>query len=308
MSGGNVGRDMVGEAGISGAGAMSKNDLESGAAGSSQTAGSIRPGATASRGRAPASHRPLGILAALPQELGDLIEAMRAESGVRTIAHGRRDYHLGTVQGAPCVVTLARVGKVAAAATVSALIHAFDVEAVVFTGVAGGVGKDVRVGDMVVADALLQHDLDASPLFPRFEVPLLGVSRFAADAALADRLAAACQRFVAEQGVASAARFGTREPRVHRGLIVSGDQFIASAAGVNALRDALPDALAVEMEGAAIAQVCHEYGVPCAVVRTISDTADDHAPASFVSFLTDIAGAYSNAILTRFLDARNAQV
>ncbi|WP_044021942.1 5'-methylthioadenosine/adenosylhomocysteine nucleosidase [Paraburkholderia graminis] len=250
------------------------------------------------------TQRPLGVLAALPQELGDLIEAMRAESGVRTVIHGRRDYHVGTVHGVPCVVTLARVGKVAAAATVSALIHAFDVEAVVFTGVAGGVGEQVRVGDIVVANALLQHDLDASPLFPRFEVPLLGMSRFAADAALAAQLAQACERFIADEGAASAARFGTREARVHRGLIISGDQFVASAAGVRALRDALPDALAVEMEGAAIAQVCHEYGVPCAVVRTISDTADDHAPASFVSFLTEIAGTYSNAILTRFLKAR----
>ncbi len=256
------------------------------------------------RGGAPVSHRPLGIIAALPQELGDQLEAMRAEAGVRTMTHGQRDAHQGTVHGAPCVVTLARVGKVAAAATVSALIHAFDVDAIVFTGVAGGVGAEVRVGDIVVADTLLQHDLDASPLFPRFEVPLLGVSHFSADAALAGQLAAACERFVAEEGAASAARFGTREPRVHRGLIISGDQFVASAEGVRALRDALPNALAVEMEGAAIAQVCHEYGVPCAVVRTISDTADDHAPASFVSFLTEIAGTYSNAILTRFLQAR----
>jgi adenosylhomocysteine nucleosidase len=252
------------------------------------------------------AHRPLGILAALPQELGDLIEAMRAESGVRTVTHGQRDYHLGTVHGTACVVTLARVGKVAAAATVSALIHAFDVEAVVFTGVAGGVGKGVRVGDIVVAHSLMQHDLDASPLFPRFEVPLLGVARFAADAALTERLAAACEGFVAEEGAAAAARFGTQTPRVHRGLIISGDQFVASAAGVEALRDALPEALAVEMEGAAIAQVCYEYGVPCAVVRTISDTADDHAPQSFVSFLREIAGTYSNAILKRFLAGRGA--
>jgi adenosylhomocysteine nucleosidase len=300
MSAAGVGVDGVGvtKAGIAGLGAPD-------AAGK---VGSGTPEIDPNRSGAPVSHRPLGILAALPQELGDLIEAMRAESGVRTITHGQRDYHLGTVHGASCVVTLARVGKVAAATTVSALIHAFDVEAVVFTGVAGGVGADVRIGDIVVADALLQHDLDASPLFPRFEVPLLGMSRFAADVALAERLAAACERFVVEEGAASAKRFGTREPRVHRGLIISGDQFVASAAGVQALRDALPDALAVEMEGAAIAQVCHEYGVPCAVVRTISDTADDHATQSFVSFLTEIAGAYSNAILTRFLEARNARV
>jgi adenosylhomocysteine nucleosidase len=251
-----------------------------------------------------ATRRPLGVLAALPQELGDLVDAMRAESGVRTVTHGRRDYHVGTVHGTPCVVTLARIGKVAAAATVSALIHAFDVEAVVFTGVAGGVGRDVRIGDIVVADALLQHDLDASPLFPRFEVPLLGISRFDADRALSIQLASACEQFIAEEGAALAERFGTQEPRVHRGLVISGDQFVASAAAVEALRDALPDALAVEMEGAAIAQVCHEYGVPCAIVRTISDTADAHAPASFTTFLIEIAGAYSTGILTRFLPAR----
>jgi adenosylhomocysteine nucleosidase len=250
-----------------------------------------------------AGRRPLGVLAALPQELGDLVGAMRAGSGVRTVTLGRRDYHVGTVHGTPCVVTLARVGKVAAAATVSALIHAFDVEAVVFTGVAGGVGRDVRIGDIVVADALMQHDLDASPLFPRFEVPLLGVARFAADQSLSAQLAAACERFIAEEGVMLAARFATAMPRVHRGLVISGDQFVASAAAVEALRDALPDALAVEMEGAAIAQVCYEYGMPCAIVRTVSDTADAHAPTSFKTFLTDIAGAYSNGILSRFLRA-----
>ncbi|MBN3765556.1 5'-methylthioadenosine/adenosylhomocysteine nucleosidase [Burkholderia sp. Ac-20365] len=251
------------------------------------------------------ARRPLGVMAALPEELGDLVAAMRAEGAVETITHGKRDYHIGTVHGAPCVVTLARVGKVAAAATVSALIHAFDVEAVVFTGVAGGVGPTVRIGDIVVAETLMQHDLDASPLFPRFEVPLLGMSRFAADAPLTAALARACERFVEEEGAALSQRFVTEAlPTVHRGLIISGDQFVASATSVDLLRAALPDALAVEMEGAAIAQVCYEYGVPCAIVRTISDTADAHAPASFVTFLHEIAGTYSSGILRRFLSAR----
>ncbi|WP_118180607.1 5'-methylthioadenosine/adenosylhomocysteine nucleosidase [Paraburkholderia phosphatilytica] len=249
------------------------------------------------------ARRPLGVMAALPQELGDLIDAMRAESAVRAVSHGSRDYHVGTMCGTPCVATLARIGKVAAAATVSALIHAFDVEAVLFTGVAGGVGETVRVGDVVVADSFVQHDLDASPLFPRFEVPLLGVSRFAADPALSARLADACERFVTEEGAVLAARLGIEPPRVHRGLIISGDQFVAGAADVELLRAALPDALAVEMEGAAIAQVCHEYGVPCAVVRTVSDTADAEAPESFATFLTELAGSYSSAILRRFFGA-----
>ena len=60
---------------------------------------------------AQAKRRPLGVMAALPEELGDLVAAMRAESDVRTVTHGQRDYHVGTVHGAPCVVTLARVGN-----------------------------------------------------------------------------------------------------------------------------------------------------------------------------------------------------
>jgi adenosylhomocysteine nucleosidase len=243
----------------------------------------------------------LGVLAALRQELGDLVDAMRAEGDMRTLTLGRRDYHVGTAYGVPCVVTLARVGKVAAAATASALIHVFGVHSMVFTGVAGGVGPGVRVGDVVVADALLQHDMDASPLFPRYEVPLLERASFPTQAALADRLAVASERFLAESGPALAERFSFAQPRVHRGLIISGDRFVSSAHEVRALASALPEALAVEMEGAAMAQVCYEHGVPCAIVRTISDTADDHATASFTSFLTDIAGAYSSGLLAHFL-------
>lgn len=247
------------------------------------------------------ARRPLGILAALPEELGDLLATMHAEGKVKTLTHGRRDYHAGSVHGTPCVVTLARIGKVAATATASALMHEFDVSAVVFTGVAGGVGAKVRIGDIVVGDTLLQHDMDASPLFPRFEIPLLDRARFPANAELTDRLTAACERFVEEEGAALARHFNTALPHVYRGLVISGDRFVASAQAVSALRGCLPDALAVEMEGAALAQICYEYGVPFALVRTVSDIADEHAHRSFSSFLADIAGTYSSGILKRFL-------
>ncbi|KMZ11103.1 5'-methylthioadenosine nucleosidase S-adenosylhomocysteine nucleosidase [Candidatus Burkholderia humilis] len=245
----------------------------------------------------------LGIMAALPQELGDLLTQMRACGDVRTVALGKRDYHIGEVAGVALVVTLARIGKVAAA-TASALIHVFHGDAIVFTGVAGGVHADVKVGDVVIGETLLQHDLDASPLFPRYEVPLLDRARFDADRALTDALAQAAQAFLAHDGDALATRFGVREPRVHRGLIVSGDRFVASNAGVDTLRRKLPDALAVEMEGAALAQICFEHDIPCAVVRTISDTADAHAPASFAEFLIAIASTYSSGVLSRFLSTR----
>jgi len=245
--------------------------------------------------------RPLGILAALPEEHGDLLATMRAEGNVKTLTHGQRDYHAGSVHGAPCVVTLARIGKVAAAATACALIHEFDVSAIVFTGVAGGMGHDVQIGDIVIGDTLLQHDMDASPLFPRFEIPLLGRARFAAHEGITNQLAAACEQFIAEEGAALASHFRMALPSVHRGLVISGDQFVNNAQAIHALRASLPDALAIEMEGAAIAQVCHEYDVPFALVRTISDTADEHAGHAFSAFLTELAGAYSSGILKRFL-------
>jgi adenosylhomocysteine nucleosidase len=245
----------------------------------------------------------LGIMAALPQELGDLIAQMTAAGEVRTVTLGQREYHVGEAHGVRAVVTLARIGKVAAAATASALIHVFGVDSIVFTGVAGGVHADVQVGDIVIADALMQHDLDASPLFPRYEVPLLDRSRFETSAVLAAALDRAANEFLAQQGDALQARFALTlaGPRVHRGLVVSGDTFVASHEGLAALRADLPDALAVEMEGAAIAQVAYEHGVPCAVVRTISDTADAAAPLSFAEFLAALAGTYSSGILARFL-------
>jgi adenosylhomocysteine nucleosidase len=93
----------------------------------------------------------------------------------------------------------------------------------------------------------------------------------------------------------------THRPTVHLGLIISGDQFINSTLAVAALRDALPGALAVEMEGAAVAQVCHDFDVPYAVIRTISDRADDTAHVDFPRFIEVVARHYSLEIVQEVL-------
>ncbi|MCM2991392.1 hypothetical protein M3580_19775, partial [Bacillus safensis] len=103
--------------------------------------------------------------------------------------------------------------------------------------------------------------------------------------------------FVEEEGAQFAERFGLAGAALHAGLVISGDRFVSSEQEVVAQ----PDALAVEMEGAAIAQVCAEHDVPFALVRTISDTADDHATQSFSHVLSAIASSYSSGILRRFL-------
>lgn len=249
----------------------------------------------------------LGIVAALHDEIADLLAEMAPGAHVETI--GMRDYHVGQLHGQNCVVVLARVGKVAAAATTTALIHRFQVDEIVFTGLAGGLAQGPAIGDVVVADTLIHHDLDAEPLFPKYEVPLLGRSHFDTAADLREHLFDAARSWLADSftGTIAAdvrAEFRLHAPRVHLGQIASGDQFVSSAADVARLRAALPAALAVEMEGAAVAQVCHEYGVPFAVLRTVSDTADDDAHVDFPRFLRSVASVYSHGILTRFLTQR----
>jgi len=243
------------------------------------------------------------ILSALPEEQEGLAALM---GDARTVRHAGRDFHLGLWQGSPVVFALSRIGKVAAATTAAALIERFGVQRIVFTGVAGGLHPDVQVGDTVVASEFLQHDMDASPLFPRHEIPLYGLSRFAADMALGMRLFEASTEDGAIDllDTATKARFGLHRMRVHRGLLVSGDRFVSSASEVQALRSALPEALACDMEGAAVAQVCHDYGVPFAAVRHISDRADDAAHVDFPAYLKEVAALQARAVITRFLQAK----
>lgn len=227
------------------------------------------------------------IVSAMHEELCAVLALMPDEK--KQLAAGR-EFWLGHLHGQPVVAVLSRIGKVAAATTASVLIERFGVQRIVFTGVAGGLAPGVKVGDVVVADSFLQHDLDASPLFARYEVPLYGRSRFGTDPQLSARLAAAAR--TALPGVT-----------VHRGLVVSGDRFVATTGESLALQSALPEALAVEMEGAAIAQVCHDFALPFAAVRTISDRADDAAHGDFTQFVQHVASRHSAAIVGAFLGA-----
>lgn len=241
-------------------------------------------------------------MAAMPQELQALIDLMPDEASVRC---GSRVFWRGHLHGHEVVAVLSGIGKVAAAITATLLADAFGVSQIWFTGVAGGLGAGVRVGDVVVAESLIQHDMDASPLFPKHELPGLGRSRLYPPPDLT--------RLVHE-GVGEALvgvpqhvplhALGLPQPRVHRGLIASGDQFVASAEDAETLRHHLPDVLAVEMEGAAVAQVCDAFGLPFAVIRTISDRADASAHLDFTRFVSQVASPYSLAIVSALLKAK----
>ncbi|HEX7687862.1 MAG TPA: 5'-methylthioadenosine/adenosylhomocysteine nucleosidase, partial [Burkholderiaceae bacterium] len=128
----------------------------------------------------------LAVVGALHEEIAAIQPCL---AGVRVERRAGRDFLIGRLDGHDVVLVRCGIGKVAAATTASMLLDAFDASALLFTGVAGGIGASVRTGDIVVARTLLQHDMDASPLFPRFEVPLTGRARFDADPAWSARLA-----------------------------------------------------------------------------------------------------------------------
>jgi adenosylhomocysteine nucleosidase len=240
-------------------------------------------------------------MTAMPQECQLLEERFGARHVERI---GNRRFTLTESEGLELFIAVSHIGKVAAAATASILLHRFGVEGLFFTGVAGGVGSRVLVGDIVVADNLLQHDLDLKGVLghQRFEVPSLGRAHIAADS---DFLKIACDaaNAVAADGKyrRAAEQISSRKPAVHCGVIASGDRFVNSAREKTELVSAIPGLLAVEMEGAAVAQVCAEHSVPCAVVRIISDAAADTAEVDFKTFIESAAAIGSEDIVCEFL-------
>ncbi len=246
----------------------------------------------------------IALVSAMHEELAAVLARMPDEQ--KTVVAGR-EFWVGRWHGHHVVAVLSRIGKVAAATTATTLIERFGASRIVFTGVAGGLAPQVNVGDVVVAREFIQHDMDASPLFLRHEVPLTGMTRFAADAALSDALAAAAplalKDMLASLSPSEWLNLDLAKAQVHQGLIASGDRFVSQTRESQALQRELPDALAVEMECAAMAQVCHDYGVPLAAVRTISDRADDAAHVDFPKFIQTIASRYSVAVLDRLLSA-----
>jgi adenosylhomocysteine nucleosidase len=247
----------------------------------------------------------LAILSALPEEQAGLSDLLFNK--VQTTHAGRR-FVTGLIHGQPVVLALSGIGKVAAATTATALVERYGAKRIVFTGVAGGLGAGVRVGDVVLGTHYVQHDMDASPLFPRFEVPFYGAAHFTAHAELVAALSVAAHAHLGalsgQCGVQNASPDTPRRFIVHHGLIASGDRFVSSACEAHALCAALPDALCVEMEGAAVAQVCHDYAIPFAALRTISDRADDQAHVDFPAFVREVAGPYALGILRLWLQAQ----
>jgi adenosylhomocysteine nucleosidase len=199
-------------------------------------------------------------------------------------------------------VVFSRWGKVAASATASTLILKFGVTEIIFTGVAGAIDKRLEIGDMVIGEKFYQHDMDARPLINEFEIPLLNKCFFESDNTLKNIAIQSINELLLNGSLLKIllpSSYSSRmnPPKLYLGDIASGDHFFSSKNGKENLQAKLPNVLCVEMEGAAVAQVCFEFDIPFLVIRTISDKADDTSPIEFMSFVKEIASQYSKAAI-----------
>jgi adenosylhomocysteine nucleosidase len=240
----------------------------------------------------------IGIMGAMPEEVNDIKHMM---TNVTEHQHADRVFFEGNINNIPIVLTISRWGKVASAATATTLIEKFNITQLIFTGVAGGANNQVDVGDVVISETLYQHDMDATPIFQKYEVPFTGKIFFHANKDLAQKAFSACQTFfkTIETDIPKSIlkTFNIDHPKVTLGVIASGDQFINDSEHVNALLKEKPETAAIEMEGAAVAQVCDDFNIPFVVIRTISDRADSNAHVDFAKFVKEVASHYSAHII-----------
>lgn len=245
----------------------------------------------------------VAVLTAIPQELGHLRDAL--EDG-ESVTAGPLTAYRGTLDGVPVLVAGAGIGKVNTALATTLLIDRLGASALIFSGVAGGLDPELSIGDVVIADHLVQHDAGwiehgrLTPYHPghipffnpvaAFGYGLAPELRARAEAALTD---------LALPPVSRAAGGHDRPPRIVFGRVLTGDSYIHCEETRTRLAEEI-GGRAVEMEGAAMAQVCAAFGVPWLVVRALSDLAGRDSRIDFRAFVTDVA-AISALIVRRLL-------
>ena len=209
----------------------------------------------------------LGIIGAMACE----VEALKGKMENVTVAsHAGSEYFEGTLEGLPAVVVQCGVGKVNAAMCAQVLCSVYGVTHLVNTGIAGSLCAELDIGDLVVSQDAMYHDVDVQVFgYPQGKVPGMDVTAFPADETL--------------MGYAFAAADSVNPGHAKIGRVASGDQFVCEKAQKTKIIE-VTGALCTEMEGAAIAQTAYRNGIPFVILRAISDKADDSAEMDYPTF------------------------
>ncbi len=229
--------------------------------------------------------RTVGIIGAMDVEIEHLKKSI---NGIESEKHRGVEFFIGTFDNVRAVIMRCGIGKVAASRGCQLLTDFYEPDVIINTGIAGGVGKGLKIADLVVSTALVQHDFDVTGFgYPRGYCCIGGdrkrPSLFKADEGEAERLYRSAVKVMGEE-------------RVERGIIATGDQFICTPEKRRDISETF-GALVAEMEGCAIAQVCFFNKVPFVVLRAVSDLADGSAPDNYTEFERKAANASAEVVL-----------
>ena len=209
----------------------------------------------------------LGIIGAMDLEVETILSVMKNKVSAH---HAGSTFYEGTLEGLPVVVVQCGVGKVNAALCAQILVDCYRVTHLMNTGIAGSLCAELDIGDLVVSQDAMYHDMDVRVFgYPQGQVPGMDVVAFPADDALIGYAFAAAER--------------ENIGHTKIGRIASGDQFVSIGAQKEQIAE-LTKALCTEMEGAAIAQTAYRNKVPFVIIRAISDKADDSAHMDYPAF------------------------
>lgn len=221
----------------------------------------------------------LGIIAAMTIE-ADLIKAAMTDTTAEEISG--ITFVSGKLGKCEAVVAVCGIGKVFAALCTQTMILRYAPDCVINTGVGGTLTDKLGIGDLAVSTAVVQHDMDTSPLGDLVGlISGINVIEMPADSGMADKVSAICE---------------AKSIRHHRGVIASGDQFIASREKKDWIVSTFAG-IACEMEGASVGQVCYVNHVPFVILRAISDSADGGACEDYPTFAKNAAKTSASVVL-----------
>jgi adenosylhomocysteine nucleosidase len=225
----------------------------------------------------------IGVIVPMEEEIKLMKESL---TDIKKDSVAGVDIAIGNYKNHQVYLAQSGIGKVQAGMTTTIINDRYQPDFVVNTGSAGGIGTGLKIGDVVISEKLAYHDVDATGFgYKVGQLPQQDLY-FEADPTYVKKIAAAAER----TGLTH-----------HVGLIVSGDQFIDAAEKIATIKKSFPDALASEMEGAAVAQVCAQFKTPFVVIRSMSDVGDENASVNFDEFVLQ-AGRKSVTMLLNFLD------
>lgn len=220
----------------------------------------------------------IAIMGAMREEIAPILEHLES---YKTLEHAGNIFYTGHYGGHELVLAYSKIGKVFSAITASVMCERFGIDALLFSGVAGGISPELKIGDLIMASQLCQHDVDIVAFGHPYGFIPEGTLMVPTDPALRSL----ASEVAIDMGV-----------DLYEGIIATGDQFVASSERKSWIHETF-NADALEMEGGSVACVCHNFGVPCFVLRAISDTANGEASEDFDAFLQTSAAVSATFIL-----------